>query len=184
MFYDAEWVKVSTRIGTDIRMKLMKKTVMRDQGLYHKKGDWGNLPAGEVCLCPVEGSTNGKFVVDASMAGIGLLKNPIKITVKDGYAMSIEGGGKAEELKGLLENLNDKRVYNIAELGIGTNPKAIVSGFIIEDEKAIGTAHIALGNNVSYGGSVAAPCHLDGVFRNPTIMADDKYIMKDGKFVV
>ena len=181
---NAKLISITTKIGTDITLKPMEMSKKEDQGLYHQKGEWGNLPAGEVCFSPVEGSANGIFVVDASMSGIGLVKHPIRITVEDGCAVKIEGKKEAKQLNQLLASLKDKRAYNIAELGIGTNYKAKITGHVIEDEKVMGTAHIALGNNISFGGSVDAPCHLDGVFRKPTITADGKYIMRNGKFVI
>ena len=104
--------------------------------------------------------------------------------VKKGFVVDIQGGEEALELKKMLENFNNKKVYNIAELGIGTNDKAIISGNVLEDEKVLGTAHIAVGNNTAYGGKCNAPCHLDGVFRNPTIFADDKKIMEKGRLLV
>ena len=179
---NAQIVKITTKKGTDITVKPNIKLECRDQGLYCNKGDWGNLPAGEMCFLPLENYTNGVFVVDAAMAGLKkeLVKSPIKITVKDGYAITIEGKKEAVELKKLLKGFNDLRVYNIAEVGIGTNDKARVTGNVLEDEKVLGTVHIALGNNISYKGTVDAPCHLDGVFKKPTIFTDSKMIMKDG----
>jgi leucyl aminopeptidase (aminopeptidase T) len=180
----AKKVRITTEKGTDIRMEMNERFKFTDQGLYHNKGDWGNLPAGEAGMAPVEGTANGVFVVDASFGSIGKLEQPVRITVKDGFAVGIEGREEAEKLKHALEGHNDKRVFNIAELGIGTNSKAVITGNTLEDEKVLGTAHIALGNNISYGGSCNAPCHLDGVFTEPTIYVDDRKIMEKGKLLI
>ncbi|MBW2977308.1 aminopeptidase [Candidatus Woesearchaeota archaeon] len=177
-------IRIVTEAGTDITMEMDKRHKFTDQGLYHEKGDWGNLPAGEAGMAPVEGKTEGVFVVDASMAGIGKLKEPIKVIVKQGFVVDIQGGEEALELKKMLENFNDSKVFNIAELGIGTNDKAQITGNVLEDEKVLGTAHIAFGNNTAYGGRCDAPCHLDGVFKNPTIYVDDKKIMENGKLLI
>ena len=101
--------------------------------------------------------------------------------VKDGYATNIIGNRQAKELKQTLDNINNKNAFNIAELGIGTNPKAIITGNILEDEKVLGTAHIAFGKNSSFGGKVDVPIHIDGVFNKPTIYVDKKLIIDDGK---
>jgi leucyl aminopeptidase (aminopeptidase T) len=77
-----------------------------------------------------------------------------------------------------------KEARNIAEFGIGTNDSAKLSGVLLEDEKVMGTIHIALGNNVSMGGNVNIPIHLDGVVKKPTVWMDDKLLMKDGKLLV
>jgi len=183
--YEAkEKIRISTTLGTDIEMLVSRKLEPVNEGIYHNKGDWGNLPDGEAYFAPLEGSSSGTFIVDASMAGIGKLNNPIKIEIKNGYAINIEGKQEAKKLKKLLESFNNKTVYNIAELGIGTNDKAIITGIILEDEKVLGTAHIALGNNLSYGGTVNAPCHLDGVFFKPSIVVGNKRVMEDGKLLI
>ncbi|MBW2976292.1 aminopeptidase [Candidatus Woesearchaeota archaeon] len=179
-------IKVITKAGTDIEMDISGlKCFGENSGIYVKRGDWGNLPEGEACMAPKEGTANGIFVVDASMSGIGKVKKPIKITVKKGFAVLIEGGEEAEQLKKLLKRQNDKSVYNTAEIGIGTNDKAKISGITLEDEKVLGTAHIALGDNTSYdGGKTKSSVHLDGVFNGPTIIADGKKIMDYGKLLV
>lgn len=177
-----EIVKIKTKIGTDIELNIKGRNLDGDIGLYIGKGAWGNIPAGEVSLSPNEGKTNGVFIVDASM--LGKVDKPIRITVKNGFAVKIEGGKTALKLKKELEKIKNKNAYNIAELGIGMNDKAKIIGNVLEDEKVLGTAHIALGNNASYGGRVNVPLHLDGVFKKPTIEADGKIIMKNGKLLI
>lgn len=177
-------VRITTKKGTDITMSIEGRTILGAKGgMIAESGEWDNLPAGEVCLSPVEGTAKGVLVIDKSMAGIGTLKSPIKVIVEKGLVTRISGGVEAGKLKKLLANANDPGAYNIAELGIGTNPKAIVTGNILEDEKAIGTAHIAFGNNASLGGKVEVELHLDGVFSSPTITADSETIIKDGKIL-
>lgn len=183
---DADEVRITTEKGTDLYMSIKGlKCDGRCAGIFEKKGEWGNLPAGEANMAPVEGSTQGVFVVDATMAGIGKIEEPITVKVEKGFATEITGGKEADALRGILEEFNDKRVYNIAELGIGTNYKAIITGNTLEDEKVKGTCHIALGNNTSYdGGKTKAPVHLDGVMLKPTIIVDGKTIMEKGKLLI
>jgi aminopeptidase len=177
-------VRVKAPAGTDISFKIAGRKVIPSKGLFHKKGESGNLPTGETFLAPVEGTSNGVFVVDGSMAGLGLIKNAnIRIEVKDGYATKITGGTLAKKLVRQLNSVG-KDARNIAEFGIGTNDSAKLSGVLLEDEKVMGTIHIALGNNVSMGGSVNVPIHLDGVVKKPTVWMDDKLIMKDGKLLI
>jgi aminopeptidase len=177
-------VRVIAPSGTDISFKITGRKVIPSKGLFHAKGESGNLPTGETFLAPVEGTSNGVFVVDGSMAGLGLIKNAnIKIEVKDGYATKITGGTLAKKLKNMLDKVG-KEARNIAEFGIGTNDSAKLSGVLLEDEKVMGTIHIALGNNVSMGGSINVPIHLDGVVKKPTVWMDGKLLMKDGKLLV
>lgn len=177
-------IRVIAPAGTDISFKITGRKVIPSKGLFHAKGESGNLPTGETFLAPVEGTSNGVFVVDGSMAGLGLIKNAnIRIEVKNGYATKITGGVLAKKLKLMLDKVG-KEARNIAEFGIGTNDSAKLSGVLLEDEKVMGTIHIAVGNNVSMGGSVNVPIHLDGVIKKPTVWMDGKLLMKDGKLLI
>jgi leucyl aminopeptidase (aminopeptidase T) len=177
-------VRVTAPAGTDISFEITGRKVIPSKGLFHAKGESGNLPTGETFLAPVEGTSNGVFVVDGSMAGLGLIKNAnIRIEVENGYATKITGGVIAKKLKVMLDKVG-KEARNIAEFGIGTNDSAKLSGVLLEDEKVMGTIHIAVGNNVSMGGSVNVPIHLDGVIKKPTVWMDGKLLMKDGKLLI
>ena len=176
-------IKVTAPAGTDISFSIKGRKAYASKGLFHAKGESGNLPTGEAFLAPVEGTANGVFVTDGSFAGLGLIKNVnIKIEVVNGYATKISGGTLAKKLKQQLDSVG-KEARNIAEFGIGTNDSAKLSGVLLEDEKVMGTIHIALGNNVSLGGSVNVPIHLDGVVKKPTVWMDGKMLMKDGKLL-
>jgi len=177
-------VHITAPNGTDITLDVSVRNALASKGLIHKKGEGGNLPTGEAFVAPTEGKTEGVFVVDGSMAGIGITdKQPIRIEVENGLATKISGGPKARKLIKMLEPFGSKG-RNIAELGIGTNDKAKLCGLLLEDEKVMGTIHIALGNNKSMGGKVDVPIHLDGVVKKPTVAFDNKLIMKDGKLLV
>jgi len=178
------FVRVTAPAGTDISFSISGRSSYASKGLFHQKGESGNLPTGETFLAPVEGTSNGVFVVDGSMAGLGLIKQAnIKIEVKDGFAEKITGGVLARKLIKQLDSVG-RDARNIAEFGIGTNDSAKLSGVLLEDEKVMGTIHIALGNNKSMGGNINVPIHLDGVIKKPTVYLDDKIIMKNGKLLI
>ncbi|MCX7876387.1 MAG: aminopeptidase [Melioribacteraceae bacterium] len=181
---DVNIVKVTSPNGTDITLDITGRKALPSKGLFHKKGESGNLPTGEAYIAPLEGKSNGVFVVDGSMSGVGVIdKKPITIVVENGYATKITGGIQAKKLDNIL-NKYGKLARNIAEFGIGTNDKAKLSGVILEDEKVMGTIHIALGDNKSMGGTVDVPIHLDGIVVKPTVYFDDKMIMKNGKLLI
>lgn len=169
--------------GTDLYLGLETREGDPDSGIYRERGIFGNLPAGEVYTAPLEGTSHGTLVIDGAMSGVGLVDSPIRMQVKDGYAYDIEGGESARKLDAILAPLG-KEAYNIAELGIGTNPKAILTGLVLEDEKVLGTTHVALGNNATFGGVVNVPSHLDGILLKPTLTVDGTPILKDGVLVV
>lgn len=177
-------VRVTAPNGTDITMDISTRNGHASKGLFHAKGESGNLPTGEAYIAPLEGKSNGVFVVDGSMAGIGVIKGkPIRIVVEDGFAVEISGGAQANKLNKILSNY-DMPARNIAEFGIGTNDKAKLSGLLLEDEKVMGTIHIAIGDNKSMGGLVNVPIHLDGVVKKPTVYFDGAMIMKNGKLLI
>lgn len=177
-------VRITAPAGTDIEFLITGRTAIASKGLYHKKGESGNLPTGETYNAPVEGTTNGMFVVDGSMAGLGLIGDVnIKIEVKDGFATKITGGRPAKKLNDMLDAVG-KGARNIAEFGIGTNDSAKLSGILLEDEKVMGTIHLALGNNITMGGTFNVPIHLDGIIKKPTVYLDGKLLMKSGKLLI
>jgi leucyl aminopeptidase (aminopeptidase T) len=173
--------KVTTPAGTDITMTIEGRECYADTGLMHNPGDFSNLPAGEAYVAPVEGTANGIIVIDGAM--VGKVKRPIKIVVNDGYATQISGDQSAEELEKILEPFGQPG-RNVAELGIGTNHKAEIVGSVLEDEKVMGTVHMALGDNKSMGGNVSVPSHLDGILLRPTVWIDDKKIMENGELKI
>lgn len=179
LIFKCEKIHITSKKGTDVILERGDQIPSNSSGLIFNKGNFSNLPDGEVDFSPE--NVQGKIVFDGSFPLFGLLKSPIILTVKDNRVINIEGK-YTEELKEFLDDFGPN-AYIIAELGIGTNPKAIVSGDVLEDEKALGTCHIALGNNMSYGRSNDVKMHMDGVIKSPTIRLDDKLIMEEGKVV-
>jgi len=177
-------VKVTSPAGTNISFDISSRKAIAGKGIFHKKGQSGNLPAGETFIAPVEGTANGVFVVDGSMAGLGLIKKAnLKIEVENGFAVKITGGTNARKLNSMLDKVG-KKARNIAEFGIGTNDSVKLSGVLLEDAKVMGTVHIALGNNISMGGTVNVPIHLDGVIKKPTVYVDGKLLMNKGRLII
>ncbi len=181
MLESSSVVRVRAPSGTDITLPVKGRKAYASTGLFRKKGESGNLPTGEAFLAPLEGLSNGVVVVDGSMAMIGMVSEPIRIEVEGGYATRITGGPSAEKLLALIEP-HGKDARTVAEFGIGTNDKAVLSGLILEDEKVMGTIHIAFGDNKSMGGSVRVASHLDGLIKDPTVWFDDRIIMENGVF--
>ena len=176
--------RVTTSLGTDIVLSIEGIKAISSTGLILEKGQGGNLPSGESFLMPEEGKSNGVFYIDASVATIGKIETqPIKVVVENGYAVSIEGGREAEKLRAALEPFGQAG-RTIAELGIGTNHEASITGLILEDEKVMGTIHIAFGNNISMGGTCNVGVHIDGVITRPTVYVDERCIMDEGKLLV
>jgi leucyl aminopeptidase (aminopeptidase T) len=168
--------------GTDLTLTISNRKVIPDKGINPNPGDFCNLPAGEVFVAPLEEKTNGTAVFDGAFADIELDK-PIKLIIKKGMAVKISGGQAAKKLKSLVNQVGPKARI-IAELGIGTNPTCQLSPNVLEAEKVYGTAHLALGNNATFGGKNSVPFHSDGIILNPLLKVDGKTILKDNKIVI
>ena len=163
-----------------LEMSLEGRDGIPSPGVYRSPGESGNLPSGEAYIAPLENAVNGTMIIDGSMVGVGKLESPLYVEIQDGKLVKLEGED-AYKLQILFENPNNSTV---AELGIGTNPAARLTGVILEDEKIYGTVHIAFGTNTSFGGVNKADCHLDGVIMNPTLYLDDELILDEGKVVI
>jgi leucyl aminopeptidase (aminopeptidase T) len=179
----AKSAHITTPTGTDLVMDITGRAAHEDTGLTHKKGEYTNLPAGEAYLAPLEGKTEGMLVIDGSMAGIGLLPRPLILEVQKGFVTKISGGPQAATLKKITKKFG-KPALNIAELGVGTNYKAKVTGLVLEDEKVMGTVHVAIGDNASMGGKVHVQSHLDGVLLNPTLLIDGNLVIDKGRLLL
>jgi leucyl aminopeptidase (aminopeptidase T) len=180
----AKEAHVTTELGTDIRFSLKdRKAHGTSAGIYNRNGLWGNLPEGEAFIAPVEGTAYGHFVVDGSIAGFGKARHPLVFFVEKGFVKKIMDGKRPPKIEALLDKTG-KLSRNIAEFGIGLNKKAKVTGIVLEDEKAYGTCHLALGNNIGFGGKVDVPLHIDCVIKKPTITLDGKVIMRKGKLLI
>jgi len=174
-------VRITTPAGTDITFSIAGRSVMLDTGILREPGIT-NLPAGEAFLAPVEGSGEGVIAVDGSIGESGILTAPIMFEVRNGLVSTISGHPYAEKLMRAMEAAGPE-ARNLAELGIGTNDSAQLVGHVLEDEKILGTVHLAFGDNRSMGGSVRAPFHQDGILLRPSMWVDDEQVMRDGEFI-
>jgi leucyl aminopeptidase (aminopeptidase T) len=175
----ASTCRVSSPAGTDVVLGLEGRTAVVDDGNLQGDAAFGNLPAGESYIAPVEGTAQGTVVFDGSLAGFGLLENPLRVQVAEGKATDADGEAGRWLLDTLDAGGDNGRV--LAELGIGTNPAARLCGNTLEDEKAIGTAHLAFGTNVSFGGANASSVHIDGMLLRPTVELDGRQLMRQGE---
>ncbi|HEX8752420.1 MAG TPA: aminopeptidase [Solirubrobacterales bacterium] len=174
-------VRITCKHGSDLRFGLDGRLGIVDAGELSNRGAFGNLPCGEGFIAPVEGTAEGTLVVDGSIAGVGLLDTPVSLTVREGHLTEATGGDGAQ-LMGLL-TAHGEDGTNVAELGIGTNEEAILTGNILEDEKILGTCHVAFGASAAIGGTVQVPVHLDCVVLEPTVEIDGEAIVSGGELL-
>ena len=174
--------RITCANGSDLRLGLEERTAIVDAGALNMRGAFGNIPCGEAFIAPMEGTAQGTLVVDGSIAGIGLVPEPVALTVREGHLTDAAGVAGEQLLELLTEHGGDGT--NVAELGIGTNECAILTGNILEDEKILGSAHVAFGASAAIGGTVQVPVHLDCVVMKPTVEIDGATIVQAGELVV
>jgi leucyl aminopeptidase (aminopeptidase T) len=179
---EAEWVLVKGAEGTSMEFSIKGRRAIPDTGLFHKSGDFGNLPAGEGFIAPVETSAYGKLVI--TYGPDRRLERPITLKFKDGAVEEMEG---FEPYRYTLEEIfkrYDGARY-IAEFGVGTNPGAKRPDNVLEAEKILGTIHIAIGDNHTFGGTNKVPFHTDYVVFEPEVIVGgrgwQKRLLEKGK---
>jgi len=175
----AKMVYVKTEKGTDIKLELGKRPGYADTGIIHKPCDFSNLPAGEAYIAPIEYKAEGTIIVDGSFAPVGFLNKPVTLKIADGKILAIKGNNRLSKI--FQDYGRCERV--LCELGIGTNPRAIITGNVLEDEKVMGSCHFAFGNNLGFGGKNRARIHLDAVVQRPSIWLDGQLIINKGNFL-
>lgn len=174
--------RITCRHGSDFRVGLEGRMGIVDGGELSSRGAFGNLPCGEGFIAPLEGTGEGTLVVDGSIAGVGLLDTPTSLTIRGGHLTDTTGPQGATLME--LLNAHGADGTNVAELGIGTNEEAILTGNVLEDEKILGTAHVAFGASAAIGGTVQVPVHLDCVLLEPTVEIDGEAIVSGGELLI
>jgi leucyl aminopeptidase (aminopeptidase T) len=175
---DADEAHLTCPLGSDLRLDLRGRDGISDDGDLTAPGAFGNLPCGEGFIAPSGGEGT---VMASSLAAIGLASEPARLTVRDGrLAEAI--GPEGERLLDALRAHGDAGV-NLAELGVGTNDRATLTGNVLEDEKILGTVHVAFGASAGIGGTVAVPIHLDVVVLDATLNVGGQAILEAGRLV-
>jgi leucyl aminopeptidase (aminopeptidase T) len=174
--------RITCARGSDLRLGLEGRTAIPDAGELGEGNAFGNLPCGEGFIAPPEGSCEGTLVIDGTIAGVGIPDEPVTMVIRDGRLVSAD----RPEGQALLDLLtpHGEEATTVAELGIGTNEKAELTGNVLEDEKLLGTAHVAFGASAAIGGRIQVPVHLDCVVLRPTVTIDGTEIVRDGELLL
>jgi leucyl aminopeptidase (aminopeptidase T) len=173
----AEVIRVRGAAGTDLTLRVVGRPWMTDADRL-EPGHTANFPGGEIFVAPHSDGADGVLVADLTVPYTveGLVDEPVTLRFEHGHVTSIEGGRAASMLRDLVESAGDGADV-IAELGIGLNHSIEPRGHVMLDEKAGGTAHVAIGRNTgSYGGDNEATIHVDCVFSGPELEVDGRVI--------
>jgi len=166
--------------GTDFTLDLAGREGISDDGVLTEPGIFGNLPCGEGFIAPLSGE--GRIVVAGTLASVGIAEDPVTLTVGRGQLTAAEGGLGPRFIE--LLHAHGEKGTNLAELGVGTNERAQLTGQVLEDEKILGTVHVAFGASAGIGGTVTVPIHLDVVVLDPTLDVDGRRVLEGGRYVL
>jgi aminopeptidase len=186
-------IHVTTSAGTDLvaRFDPAIRWIISDGSITEDQ--WMNLPDGEVFTSPL--TADGRVVVDGCLGDFfsekyGLLKEtPLRYELKDGRCIrqSVGCGNASLEQDFIRYTFEtDENSNRLGEFAIGTNIGLNgLIGNLLQDEKFPGI-HLALGSPypTKTGATWDSSAHNDGILLRPTIVVEDRTIMRDGQFVM
>jgi leucyl aminopeptidase (aminopeptidase T) len=175
----ADTAHVACAHGSDLTLDLTGRSGLADYGEISSGNKFGNLPAGEGFTSPLTG--HGTLAA-TSLAPLGISPEPVLLTVEDGHLTAANGPLGPDFLQRLRQH--GPNGTNVAELGVGTNDAAILTGNVLEDEKILGTVHVAFGASAGIGGTVSVPIHLDVVVVDPTLDVGGTRVLDAGRWVL
>ena len=176
----ARRIRVTTPAGTDLRADIGDARAIVECGFATEPGQEAAFPDGEVSQGPNEGTAEGVIVVDGPICYLGVPDRPVRLRVEKGRVVAVESKGEtAAALRRILADIAN--ADNIAEVGIGLNPMCLRNGDFEEEKKARGNVHIALGDNIFYGGQTRSDVHMDMVIYQPTVWLDEQVVVRQGQ---
>jgi leucyl aminopeptidase (aminopeptidase T) len=179
LFSRATSARLTCPLGSDFTLDLTGRDGMSDNGDLTAAGAFGNLPCGEAFIAPLGG--NGQIAA-ISLAPLGISDEPAKLTIREGRIVDASGGVGPQYLE--LLKAHGEPGTNLAELGVGTNDRAQLTGNVLEDEKILGTVHVAFGASAGIGGTVSVPIHLDVVVADANLEIDREAVLDSGRWVL
>jgi leucyl aminopeptidase (aminopeptidase T) len=175
----ADEARITNELGTDFSMDLTGRAGIADDGDLTRPGAFGNLPAGEGFIAPLNGEG---VIVASSLSPLGLSSEPARLTVANGRIVEAEHGLGPQYIE--LLRVHGELGTNLAELGVGTNDRATLTGNVLEDEKILGTVHVAFGASAGIGGTVSVPIHLDVVVLDASLQVGGTAVLDAGRYVL
>ena len=186
IFNEGSNVYVDSVLGTKLNLDISNRKANNCPGYVEKNGDLGSPPDMEVNISPLENKSNGMIIIDGSITHpkLGLIKKPIRLDIKDGSIIDFSDSIEGNLIRNIMNDVNNKKAYILAELGIGFNKEASLNGTMLIDEGAANCVHFGFGSNSTVGGMNEISFHLDYVMRNANLYVDDKLCIKEGKFII
>ena len=178
---ESKEVRITSPLGTDLCGEVKGRPVQYETGLFKNPGQFAAFPDSEINISPVEGTAEGKAVIDVSIMSIGItMYDPVTLFIKGGKIVDIQGGVAAKKFRQTLDALENEKAFNYAEFGIGLNPCARLCATNLEDLGRLGNCHCGIGSNFAIGGKILAPNHHDAMFKDASVYFDGKLVLDKG----
>jgi len=189
----AKNMHVTSSAGTDLHCPLGEFPAIAEYGYVDERGRWDHWPSGFALTWPDERQTRGTIVIDKGdilLPQKCYVSEPVTLTVKEGFAVNVEGGMHAELLAEYMASFNDPEAYAISHIGWGLQPRASWTALGLYDREATigmdarafeGNFLFSLGPNNEAGGTRTTACHIDIPLRHCTVSLDDEVMVRDGK---
>jgi len=171
--------EITCPLGSQMTIELTGRDAISDDGDLRAHGAFGNLPCGEAFIAPVSGQGQ---IFASSIASVGLTLPPVALTIADGQLSRADGDAGERLLQALTPH--GPLAMNLAELGVGTNDRAMLTGNVLEDEKLLGSVHLAFGASAAIGGTVAVPIHLDVIVTEANLTIDGTRVLDQGTLIL
>ena len=194
-------VRVTSRHGTDLSYRRGEYPVMSQYGMADEPGRFDHWGVGLLHTFPDEGSAHGTVVIAPGDIVIlpycRYVQDPIKLEIRDGHIVKLEGGLDAKLMKDWLDDNktgpDDRDPYAISHLGWGMNPQArwysiALNGDSPERSRAAarvfpGNFLFSTGPNSEGGGKRRTRGHYDVPMRDCTVILDNDVVIDKGKLV-
>jgi leucyl aminopeptidase (aminopeptidase T) len=184
----ARRIRIKSNAGTDLSFyNDSSRPVFHNDGILKEKGMYKTL-GGQISWAPIEDSFEGIVVADTFIwppSELGILKNPVKLIIKEGKITRIEGGLEAKIFEKWIRSVGDEKMYYIAHASWGFHPRAKLRGFPLEDERLYAGMEFGFGSqSLKFHGRIGlAKAHTDIGIYNPDVYFDNELVASGGRFV-
>ena len=188
----ASRLTVKSEAGTDLTYELGQYHPFCQYGLADVPGRWDHFASAFVATVANDHGVNGQMVFDVGdivTPYIHYVREPVRLTIKDGFIEQIEGGLEAFFILDLLRKF-DRRAYAVSHIGWGLNENARWDALKLNpnqiglDPRSYrGSVMFSTGPNNEFGGSNDTRCHFDMPLRNCSLWVDDELIVDCGSLV-
>ncbi len=174
---------IHTDASHALSFKIDPRHCLADTGLIRNPGETSCLPGGRVLLRPLPDTATGDLLINGSVAEVGLLKSSARFLIRNGHLNKIYAQEDLAAFRAALRRNRTNR-RTLVRVGIGLNPHGKLSGNPVLDQRARGVVHLAFGNEEDSKLNLLNPCLPVVTFKKASLQIDNKWIMKQGKFLI